>query len=101
MSLLDDLKSVDLSALVSARGSLTASINAPELTSLLSGGAAQAALGELGTLLQGLQSGDASQLVRPLGQAFTDLSGAFRFDHLPLGDHLESVTEAVGLLVKL
>jgi hypothetical protein len=101
MSLLDDLKSIDVSGIVSARGSLRASISSAELTSLLESGASKAALGELGHLLDGLQRGDPGQLVKPLAGALQDLAGAFHFDHLPLGDHLTSVSEGVSLVAKL
>jgi hypothetical protein len=54
MTLLSDLKSLDLSNILDARASITAAMEKPELEGVLSGGAAQTALAGLGTSLQTL-----------------------------------------------
>ncbi len=51
-----------------ARSAITAAINSPALTAALEGGAAKGALGQLGALLDGVQTGDPSALVAPLAK---------------------------------
>src|SRR5438477_386916 len=101
MSLIEDLKNIDVSAITDARSAIQAAINSPALTSALESGAAKSALGELGTLLDAVQSGDPAELVRPLARGLEDLHGLFNFDSLPLGKYASSIADGLGVVGKL
>ena len=102
MTLLEDLESLDLSAVVDARGRISGAISSPELTSILEGGAAQTALGGLGESLaqiQGFESPEA--LLRPLVDAAGGLTGSFSLESLPLGEYAGAVREGAETLARL
>jgi hypothetical protein len=93
-TLLDDLKGLDLSAIVSARASITSAVNGADLQAVLHGGVAQAALGDLGGALAELRAAfkDPASLLQPLVAGLGNLTGAIRPDQLPVGDFIEAVT---------
>ena len=56
MTIVDDLKALDLSAIVDARATITVTADGPQLQGVLSGGAGTSALGELGHALDELRA---------------------------------------------
>lgn len=103
MSLLDDLRGLDISDIVDARGSLTASISAPGIQSTVQAGPASSALGDLGSALDTLREGvpDAAALLRPLAEAFGPLAGRFGADHLPIAELGDAVREGLEFVISL
>jgi hypothetical protein len=103
MSLLDDLRALDLSAIVSARGSISAAVQAPELQAVLGGGAAQTALAGLGQSLASFRGefGDPAALLAPVVDAVGALRGVFATAGLPLDRYVSAVGEGVTIAVQL
>jgi len=101
MSLIDDLRSIDVSAIADARSAIQLAIDSPALKSALESGAAQAALGELGQVFDALRTGDPAELVRPLARGLGDLHGVFAFDTLPLGRYASTIGDGLGVFAKL
>jgi hypothetical protein len=101
MTLLDDLQSIDLSGVIDARGSISGSINSPELQALLAGGAAQTVLGELGNTLQTLrESADhPTRLLAPLIDAMGELP--LGLDNVDISQYLDAVREGGEILTRL
>lgn len=99
MSLIEDLQSLDVSAIVNARGSISASVQGPGIQAILSGGAASSALGALGSNLQSLQGSFANPeaLLRPVVQAVESLGGHFDIQDLPLPALTDAVREGATI----
>lgn len=103
MSLLDDLRAIDLSSVVEARGSIGVAVNAPALQALVGGGAASGALGSLGSGLDGLRGSFASPeaMLQPLLQAVQPLVGRFDAGALPLGELAQGVEDGLRFIIHL
>lgn len=103
MSLLEDLQSLDLSAIVNARGLISGSVSTPEVQSILQGGAASSALGSLGGGLQSLQTSfpNAESLLRPVVQAVEGLGVHFDVQGLPLPAFTEAVREGATIASRI
>ena len=103
MSLIDDLQSLDLSAIMNARGSISGSVSAPEVQSILQGGAASSALGSLGSGLQSLQTSFPSpeSLLRPVVQAVEGLGVHFDIQGLPLPAFTDAVREGATIASRI
>jgi len=103
MTLLDDLKSLDVSPIVNARASIMVSVQAPGLQAIVEKGAGQTALGDLGTILRTVQTSlkEPAALIQPLIGATTDLSHQFQLDRFPVTPYLEGVREGATLLSSL
>lgn len=101
MTLLEDLQSIDLSGVINARGSISASINSPELQALLQGGAAQTVLGELGSTLQALResAGQPAGLLEPLIEAISELP--LGLENVDIDEYLAAVREGAEILTRL
>jgi hypothetical protein len=97
VSLVDDLKGLDLSAVRSARGGITAAVSGDELRSIVGGGAVTSALGELGAALDGA-TGDPSEWLKPLVAVFGELSQGLGGQALPVGDLAKAVSEGGGIV---
>ena len=99
MSLLQDLESLDLTAIVNARGSISASVSAPQVQAILKGGAASSALGGLGGNLQSLQATFPSPeaLLRPVVDAVEGLGVHFDIQRLPVPAFAEAVREGANI----
>ncbi len=104
MSLVEELQSLDVSRIVSAKGAISIAINDPELKKLIESGATQSALaglgGALGELRQALP--DASALARPLANGLTSLGGEIT-ERVPIDRYLGAVrdgAEFVGRFVE-
>ncbi|HEY0811334.1 MAG TPA: hypothetical protein VGD49_14290, partial [Longimicrobiales bacterium] len=103
MSLLSDLESIDLSDVIEARGSISASINTPGMQRILSGGAAEIALAGLGSSLQSLTGkiSGPEELLRPLLDALSEITGRFGNLDLPIDRYLAVLDDAEDVLKRL
>lgn len=103
MSLLEDLRDLDLSAVVSARGSISIAVQSPDLQAVLGGGAAQTALAGLGQSLASFRGdfSDPSALLRPLVDAVGALRGHLSTDGLPIARYLSTVSDGVTVALRL
>ena len=99
MSLLEDLQSLDLSAIMNARGSISGSVSSPQVQSIVQGGAASSALGGLGSNLQSLQATFPSPeaLLRPVVDAVEGLGVHFDIQSLPLPAFTDAVREGANI----
>jgi hypothetical protein len=103
MSLLDDLRALDVGQIVTARASIRASVSTPGMSALVGAGAASSALGDLGRGLDGIRTSfpDASALLRPLVQVFEQLGGRFDTRGVPVTEYAAAVREGMQFLVGL
>jgi len=103
MSLLQDLQSLDVSAVIEARGAISVAVESPDLQAMLSGGAAQTALAGLGESMQTLRESldDPAALVTPLIDAVAALGDTLTLDDLPLGEYLAAVSEGATTVARL
>lgn len=103
MTLLEDLQSIDLSGIIAARGSISVSVQNPEIQALLQGGAVQTALGSLGTSLQTVRDSfdDPAALIQPLMDALGELAAPLNTADLPLDDYLQAVRAGGEILARL
>lgn len=101
MSLLEELEALDLTNILNARASITLSLEGDAIQGLLSGGAAQTVLGDLGATLEQLRGSldDPVALVGPLVDAIAALP--LGLDQLEVGRYLEAVREGAEILVRL
>ena len=105
MSLLEDLRGLDIGAITSARDNLSASVQGPELLTVLSRGPASSALGDLGQNLDGFRESfdNPEALLMPLMEALDKLAPSLESSNLPLDEYARVVTEGadvVGQFVK-
>lgn len=98
MAIIDELRNIDVSAVVDARTAIKAAVNSPALTRVLEGGAAKSALGELGSLIDGVQSGDPAALIRPLADGLGSLHVHFDLASLPIGRYASSISDGLGIV---
>ncbi len=103
MSLLQELQSLDLSAVVEARGSIKVAVESPDLQAMLSGGAAQTALAGLGGSMQSLRDSldEPAALISPLVDAIAALGDTLNLDELPLGQYLKAVSDGATTVARL
>src|SRR5438552_3716129 len=102
MSLLDDLQHIDLSGIVSAKGNISASIQAPGLQAALSGGAAQTALAGLGGSLGSIRSSfpNPESLLKPVVDAVSAQGVHFDASSVKLGDLGSAIESGLGIIVE-
>ena len=100
MSLLDDLKNIDLSAIVEARGTLSATVSADDIQGLIDSGAAEAALGQLGTLIRQLEEAveDPEKLLEPIVEALLKLLEEIDIDGVPIEPYVDAVREGIRII---
>ncbi len=103
MSLLDELRSLDVADIVSARGSISASVTTPAMSAVVGAGSASTALGGFGASLDGIRVSfpDAESLLRPLIDALEKLGGSIDVGDLPLDDYVAAVREGMEFIVRL
>jgi hypothetical protein len=103
MSLLDDLRGLNLDAIINARASITASVQTPEMNAIVGAGAASSALGGFGGGLDSIRNAfpDPQSMIRPLIEALESLAGSFDASRLPLGEYTSAVSEGVEFVVRL
>ena len=95
MSLLEELRALDVSRIVSARASLSDAVGGGDLLSLAQHGNAAAVLGDLGRSLDGLKSAfpTPESLLRPLVDVLGQLAPQLDASHLPIGRYTDAVRE--------
>lgn len=102
MSLLDQMRELDISGIVSARGNISVSVNADGLQGLLGDGAIQTVLGSLGGALDQVRSLDSPEaLLGPIINAVGDLRSSISSDDLPIADYIGAISSAVDIVVGL
>lgn len=103
MSLLEDLRGIDVSDIVSARGNVSASLSAPTVADIVGSGSAASALGGLGGSIEALRSDfpDAGALLQPVMAALGGLAGRFDTGHLPVGDLGGAIGQGLEIVIGL
>ncbi len=102
MSLLDQMRELDTSGIVSARGSISVSVNADGLQGLLGDGAVQTVLGTLGGLLGEIRSLESpADLLKPIMSAVGNLRGSISIGDLPVSEYIAAVSNGVDIVVGL
>lgn len=103
MSLLDELRSLNVDAIVNARGGISASVQAPEVQAILTSGSASSALGTLGSGLDAVRGSfsDPTAMLQPLMDRIGGLGGQFDTANLPLGDFTNAVREGLEFILRL
>jgi uncharacterized protein YjbJ (UPF0337 family) len=104
MSLMSDLSSLDLGAVVNARASISVAVDSPQLKALLEGkGLLDIVLGDLGTTVDQLDdiARDPTALVKPIADALGKLGGAFEIGDLPLAEYASTVEQGVTIVTAL
>lgn len=103
MSLLDDLRGIDFSAVVQARGSISVAVQDPDLQSILQGGAAQAALAGLGQSMQNLQGTFSSPeaILRPVIDTIGGLNVNLSTKDLPIDRYVSAVGEGTQVVLRI
>lgn len=101
MTLLDDLRGLDTSGIVSARASINVSVQGVDMQALLGGSVSAAALGPLGGAIAALD--DPAKLLKPLLDVIGGIEGKLDFGQLPIGALVKAVAaagETVGALLE-
>jgi len=100
MSLLEDLRGLDLSAIANAKLSVSAAIEVPELQRLLGEEGISVSLGPLNDTLSALQGSlsDPEQLLEPLLNAVLELGKQLKLDQTLVDNLLSQVGEGAGIL---
>lgn len=103
MSLIEDLKRIDVSGIVDARGSLSASISGPQISGIVNGGAASNVLGGLGSSIDALRADipDGAALLQPLAKAIEGLAGHFDAGHLPIAELGKGIEQGLDFITAL
>jgi hypothetical protein len=103
MSLLDDLRAIDVRRIVDARGSLSASVNTTDVQAITSSGNSVALLGDLGRSLQSIQDEFPSPeaLLEPLVTALGNLAPQLDSQRVPIAPYLEAVREGATLVSRV
>ena len=103
MSVLDDLRAVDLGAVVQARGTISATVNGDDLVALLSQPVGAGALGPFGATLTTIQEAlaDPSSLLDDVIAALPDVADLPGLDALDLGEWEEAVRTGAQILVEI
>jgi len=103
MSLLDELRSLDVADIVSARGSISVSVNTPAMNAVVGSGAASSALGGFGASLDAIRGSfpDAESLLRPQLEALQRLGLKVDLGDLPLDDYVAAVREGMEFIVRM
>lgn len=103
MSLIDDLRGLDLSAIVTARGEITVAVSNPRIQALLTQGPGAAALGDIGTTIETIKAtlDDPAALFGALNGKFGELLDQLDLSQLPAAQYVEAVHEAARIVAAL
>jgi hypothetical protein len=103
MTLLDDLRALDVSVIVDAKAQISVAIDVEDIQGLIGDGAVTQVLGDLGTLIDELRAGvdDPAVLLAPLLDALGELPDLLGLDDLPVGDYVEAVAAGADVLSAL
>lgn len=100
MTLLDDIRAIDLSSIVDAKLSVRAAVDTDQLRALVADGPARQVLGDLGAALAGATEGlgDPAALLGPLVEGLGRVPGLLGLDGLPVADYLGAVQQGAEIL---
>ncbi len=104
MSLISDLKGLDLSAIVNAKGSVKIAVNTPDLQKILNEGAVTSMMGSLGGTISSLQTSldiKPEDMIQPLTKAIEELAGQVSVTDIPIADLLKAVADGAEILAGL
>ncbi|HEX8001086.1 MAG TPA: hypothetical protein VF519_00155 [Mycobacteriales bacterium] len=105
MTLLDDLRALDLSAITSARADISLSVNGEGVQAIVDGGAVTSALGDVGVKLAALTDAMRSpeSLLEPLATELLRVGNAVdaRVASLPIDDYVRAVQEGIAVVASL
>ena len=103
MSLLDDIKGIDLSAVVNARASISVSLSGDDFQALIQGQGITQALSSLGTAIDALKSaqGEPQALLVPLVDAVAGLSGHFQTGDIEIAEFIDVIREGAEIITQI
>ncbi len=103
MTLLDDLQSLDLSAVLDAKASISVTVNSESILDLTGNGAAETILGDLGTTISTAVAAveDPEQIAASLLEAATQLLGELDLGDLPIAEFIEAMSTAARILAQV
>ena len=103
MSLVDELRALDVSRIANARGSVSAAVRTDDLAAIAQQGNSASVLGDLGRSLESLKGGfpDSASMLQPLVEALGSLAPRLDASHLPLGDFTNVVREGASYAGKV
>ncbi|PCK04700.1 MAG: hypothetical protein COA42_18905 [Alteromonadaceae bacterium] len=103
MSLLDDLKGIDLSTVVNGRVEISASLSGDDMQALIGGEGIAASLSELGETISALKNAqqDPQALLEPLVAAIEPLLSNFDTSDLDLAEFIEIVREGAQIVTQV
>ena len=104
MSLISELKGLDLSAIVDAKASVSLAVNTPDLQKILNEGAVTSMMGSLGGTLSSLQTSldiKPEDMIEPLAKAIQELAGQVNVTDIPIADLLKAVADGAEILAGL
>jgi len=103
MSLLDDLKGIDLSVVLDGRVNISASLSGDDFQALIGGEGIAASLSELGETINALKSAqqDPQALLEPLVAAIEPLLANFDTGHLDLAEFTAVVREGAEIITQV
>ena len=103
MTLLEDLQALDLSSIVNAKADIKVVIDGEAIAGLVSSGAAQRVLGDLGQSIQVAVDGfeNPEALVAPITDLLAAVLDEIGIGDAPLGEYVEAVTNGAQLVAGL
>ena len=103
MSLLDDIKGIDLSAVVNARASISISLSGDDFQALIDGQGITRALSSLGSTIEALKNsqGEPQALLLPLVDAVAGLSGHFQTGDLEIAEFIDVIREGAEIITQI
>ncbi len=103
MTLLEDLQSLDLSAILDAKADISITVNGDSLLKLAEQGPAQSVLGDLGTVIGTATAAmeDPEELVAPLVELIGSLLDHLDLGDLPLAEYVDTITAAARIIAQV
>ncbi len=103
MSLLDDLKGLNIDAVLNARANISVSVNDADLLAVVDSGALTQVMGSLGTAIDAIVKGveNPEALFEPLMQAFLSVFDEIKPDDFPLDEYREAIEQGARIIVEL
>jgi len=103
MSLLDDIKGIDLSAVVNARASISVSLSGDDFQALIDGQGITQALSSMGSAIDALKNaqGEPQALLVPLVDAVAGLSGHFQTGDIEIAEFIDVIREGAEIITQI